>query len=248
MKEAYENIYHEIEKDHFWFKARRKFILQLLEGSSKDLSILDIGCSSGILLNDLIDIGFEVNNMYGIDISSKAVQNCKENGIQNAFIMDAQHIDLKRKFDIIIASDCLEHIQDDEKALMNWHDLLNPGGQLFVFVPAFTILWGEHDVVNLHFRRYTRNTLQYKLDLIGYEMIRSGYWNFILFIPVLFIRIISRIKASNKQSSTGDLTDLTVINGPLFQLLSTENKILRHINFPFGVSTFCVAKKTCTIE
>ena len=248
MKEAYENIYHQIEKNHFWFKARRKFILQLIEGSSKDLSILDIGCSSGVLLNNLIDIGFEVNNMYGIDISAKAVQNCKENGIQNAFIMDAQHIDLNRKFDIIIASDCLEHVQDDEKALQNWHDLLNPEGQLFVFVPAFTILWGEHDVVNLHFRRYTKNTLRTKLDLTGYEMILSGYWNFFLFIPVLLIRLLSRIKASNKQSSTGDLADLSVFNGPLFQLLRMENKILRHINFPFGVSAFCVVKKASTIE
>ena len=65
-------------------------ILQILKSSPRDSKILDIGCSSGVLLNDLIEIGFKKENLYGIDISEKAIYNCKQNGIKNSFVMDAQ--------------------------------------------------------------------------------------------------------------------------------------------------------------
>src|SRR5690606_25684581 len=101
------------------------------------INILDIGCSSGILLRELKAQGFHVNKLYGIDISEEAIKNCRAGGIPNAFVMDAQAIDLQDKFDVIIASDCLEHLADDRKAINNWNWLLKPGGQLWVFVPAF---------------------------------------------------------------------------------------------------------------
>ena len=243
MKETYEKKYHELEKNHFWHKARRKYILQLLKESSKDVSILDIGCSSGILLNGLVEIGFNVNSLYGIDISPKAVQQSKENGIQNSFLMDASYIDLKRKFDIIIASDCLEHLEYDEKALRNWYEILKPGGSLYVFVPAFMILWTAHDLANMHFRRYTRKALKKKLYESGFEIYKSSYWNFFLFLPILLFRLISRLRSTKKQNITGDLEEISIFNGLLFNLINFENKLLKYVNFPFGVSTYCIAKK-----
>jgi len=95
--------------------------------------------------------------------------------------MDASHIDLKRKFDIAIASDCLEHLEKDGAALNNWYELLNPGGYLYVFIPAFMTLWNEHDVVNMHFRRYTRKELKQKLFESGFEIKKSSYWNLFRF-------------------------------------------------------------------
>lgn len=244
MKEAYEKKYHELEKNHFWHKARRKYILQLLKESSKDLSILDIGCSSGILLNELVGIGYNANNLYGIDISPEAVQQSKENGIQNSFLMDAASIDLKRKFDILIASDCLEHLENDEEGLGNWHKILNQDGLLLVFVPAFMALWNEHDIANMHYRRYTRKGLKKKLHESGFEVKKSSYWNFFLFPPILMIRLLSRLKSSKSQSQTGDLDKIPKLNNLFFKLVSLENKLLSYINLPFGVSTYCIAKRS----
>ena len=191
-----------------------------------------------------MESGFDVNNLYGIDISSKAIQHCKEAGIQNSFVMDASHIVLKRKFDIAIASDCLEHLENDEKALKNWYELLNPGGLLLVFVPAFMTLWNEHDVANMHFRRYTRKSLKKKLNESGFVVNKSSYWNFFLFLSILLVRLISKLKASKTQSSTGDLDEIPKFNNLLFKLIRFENKLLSYINLPFGVSTYCIAKKS----
>jgi SAM-dependent methyltransferase len=244
MKEDFEKKYHDVEKAHWWFKSRRNYIHGLLKNAPKNSRILDIGCSSGILLNELHHVGFSKDNLFGIDISGKAIANCKENGLENTFVMDAQNITLEEKFDIIIASDCLEHLQHDDVAIKNWRELLKPGGQLYVFVPAFMSLWSNHDVVNMHYRRYTSEELNEKLLSANFTIIKSGYWNFFLFIPVYCYRGISRMFKKQQKSDDGDIhISNTVVNALLTKLVSFENTLLKSIRFPFGVSTFCIVKK-----
>lgn len=243
MEKDFEKLYHDLEKDHFWFKARRRYISSLLNNFNRNISILDIGCSSGILLKELTEVGFDVKNLYGVDISEKAISLCKENGLENTFVMDAQNITLEKKFDVIIASDCLEHLQDDSKALGNWYQLLKDSGVLFVFVPAFMALWSQHDVVNMHYRRYTRKNLRKKVIEKGFAIEKSSYWNFFLFIPTFLFRLFSKLSVSKKMSTYGNLEKPILFNNLLLHLIGFENKILKFINFPLGISTFCVAKK-----
>lgn len=237
MEKIFEKKYHQQEKNHFWFKARRKYIIQILKNSPRDSKILDIGCSSGILLNDLIKIGFKKENLYGIDISQKAIYNCKQNGIENSFVMDAQQIDLKEKFDIIIASDCLEHIQNDDKAISNWHSILKKNGKAIIFVPAFMFLWSNHDVVNMHFRRYSKKQLLEKINKKAFKINESGYWNFLLFFPIVLVQLFQSKKTNN------NLDKISSFNNVFFNILKFENKILNYINLPIGVSTYCIITK-----
>ena len=243
MEKEFESNYHSIESNHFWFRARRQFIIQMLQNSPKDSSILDIGCSSGILLKDLITNGFNSSELFGIDVSEEAINNCKKNGIKNAFLMDAQEITLNKKFDIIIASDSLEHLENDEKALKQWNSLLKPNGVLYVFVPAYRFLWSHHDDVNKHYRRYTKSKLRGKLIKSDFNIVNSGYWNFFLFLPIITIRLMSKLIPLKKDNSTGDLQNMGFLNNIFLKILLLENKMLKHLNFPFGISTFCVAKK-----
>lgn len=245
MQEDFEKLYHDIEKKHFWFASRRSYIIGLLKTFPKNCKILDIGCSSGILLNEISALGFDKENLFGIDISEKAIINCKANGIKNSYVMDAQNIQLNTTFDIIIASDCLEHLENDNQALKNWHQLLSGNGTLMVFVPAFMSLWSNHDVVNMHYRRYTKDNLEEKLLGNGFLISKSSYWNFSLFIPVFIIRLLSRLSFLNSSttSHSGNLDKPSIFNILLLKIINLENRILKHINFPFGISTFCIAKK-----
>ena len=243
MEENFEKKYHDVETKHWWFKSRRKYLIDLLKTAPKDSKILDIGCSSGVFLMDLEKIGFNSNNLFGIDISEKAILNSKKNGLKNTFVMDAQNIILTEKFDVIIASDCLEHLENDEKALKNWKNLLKTNGKMYVFVPAFMSLWSYHDEVNMHFRRYTKNELKTKIVNENLEIIKASYWNFFLFVPVYVFRKIS-VLTNQKKSGESDISvGNSFINKLLLQLLVFENKVLKRINFPFGVSAFCIAKK-----
>lgn len=242
MEIEYEKKYHEVEIENWWFVSRRKYLLDLLKDTPRDRKIIDIGCSSGIFLKDLEQIGFKPENLFGVDISEKAIENCKKNGIQNAFVMDAQNITLPEKFDIIIASDCLEHLQDDIKAINNWKLLLKNGGLMYVFVPAFQSLWSYHDEVNQHCRRYTKSELNTKLTNAKLTILKASYWNFSLFLPVYIYRKISVFFPQSKKEE-GQIVGNTYANFVLLRLILLENKLLKYINFPFGVSAFCIVKK-----
>jgi SAM-dependent methyltransferase len=243
MEKNFEKKYHDVEVDHWWFKSRRKYLLDLLKDVPKDSKVLDIGCSSGIFLKDLENLGFNIDNLFGIDISENAIANCKANGIQHCFVMDAQNITISESFDIIIASDCLEHLEDDKKALKNWNSLLKSDGKMYVFVPAFMSLWSYHDTVNMHYRRYTNPELKAKLLAENLEIIKSSYWNFFLFIPVYGFRKMSTFFQKNKTAESDISIGNAVVNKLLLYLIIFENKLLKVFRFPFGVSTFCIAKK-----
>lgn len=241
MDVEYEEKYHLLEKKQWWFRARRDAIRKLLKGINKNVYILDVGCSSGILLEELKQMGYK--NLYGIDVSQKAVDASVAKGFKNCSIMNGENPTFDMSFfDLIISSDSLEHMEYDETALKNWYELLKPGGRLIVFVPAFMSLWSLHDVVNQHYRRYTKNELKEKIGKAGFNIITSGYWNFILFFPVGLMRRIKNSRKNSKQSD--DLSNTSpFLNTILYNWMKFENLIFHHLGFPLGVSTFCYAFK-----
>ena len=226
----------------WWCISRRGIILNLIKkyASNKENKILEIGCASGELILELEKNGY--NNIYGVDVSSVAIEQCKKKQF-DVFVMDGTNISaINKKFDIIIASDVLEHIEDDSFALKEWHSCLNPGGVLIVFVPAFMFLWSDHDKYNQHFRRYTQLELNKKLKIVSFEIIKSSYWNFSLFIPVWGIRKILNILDKHHQDSKQLVEPPRIISVILIIILKIENWLLNFLTFPFGISVFSVAK------
>jgi len=245
MDKEYEEAYHQIEEWNWWFVSRRKTILGLLKNTDKKASILDIGCAGGPLLNELKNNGFE--NVCGADFSQEAVEKCGQRGLK-AYLMDAQNLQFgPNNFDLLIASDCLEHLENDEKALKNWHSILKPGGKILVFVPAYMFLWSEHDAVNHHYRRYTKTELTHKLKQAGFTVTRNGYWNFATFFPTAVFRglqyVKNKISPSKKPKNQLEGFNPT-LNKILINWLSLENAVFKSAAFPCGVSVFVEATKS----
>jgi SAM-dependent methyltransferase len=244
MEKNYEVAYHDLEGQHWWFTSRRKTILNLIKDADKDSVILDVGCSSGLLLSELRDLGFK--NLFGIDVSELAVETAKSKGFPNCFLMDGQNPDFSdEKFDIIVSSDSLEHMAQDKLALKNWHKLLKHGGKAIVYVPAFNSLWSEHDVVNQHYRRYTKKDLNSKMEGAGYHLEDSGYWNSLLFFPIFAVRKLGKFGPQKEiDENSHDLKETpSVINKGLKSLLAAEQKLSKVIKWPVGVSCFSIGIK-----
>lgn len=243
MDKEYELKYHLNEEKNWWFVARRNAILAMVKDYNRDIKILDIGCAGGPLLKELMEAGFK--NVYGIDFSEAAIDLCKKRNLENVFVMDAHQPEFEGEtFDLVIASDCLEHLKDDETALSQWNRILKKEGQAIIFVPAFQFLWSTHDEVNQHFRRYTKENLNKKIEHAGFNIIGSSYWNFFLFFPVTIIRTLQSAFKPKKNSASGQIAELNpVLNWFLIFFFKFENFIFKKIGFPFGVSVFSIAKK-----
>jgi 2-polyprenyl-3-methyl-5-hydroxy-6-metoxy-1,4-benzoquinol methylase len=243
MDETYEAKYHLQEEKHWWFESRRDIIINLLRGADRNSKILEIGCSGGLLIQALNALGYK--NVQGIDISQNAIDLCRQRDIHDVFLMDGSKPAFDdAQFDVVIVSDVLEHIENEEKALCEWNRILKPGGKLIVFVPAFEILWSKHDEVNHHYRRYSKSELIRVLERAEFEIDRSSYWNFILFFPTSLVRLTQRIVSKYGQKSRDQLIELNpVANKILVYLVKTENVFLKVLNFPVGVSVFATASK-----
>jgi len=194
-------------------------------------------------LNLLLSEGY--SQIFGIDISKKAIQLCKGRGFINVFLMDGVTPNFEsEEFDLIIASDVLEHIKDDEKAVKKWKRILKKGGFIICFAPALRVLWSKHDEDNEHYRRYTKKGLEHIFEKNALKIMRSSYWNIALFLPTLFYRFLTRFFL--REFSANQLKENNyLLNFFLNQLLRIENSLLRMgINYPIGISVFIIAQKT----
>lgn len=241
MRDRHHETIYNTEMSHFWYKVRRKMVHDLINKYFQkrvDLKILDVGCGTGALLGELSKYG----DVRGLDFSPLAISFCKERGLNNVDQGDATNIKYQDDtFDLVLALDILEHIPDDKKALFEIHRVLKPGGIAIIFVPTFMFLWGVTDELSQHQRRYTVPELKEKTTNVRFSILRASYFNTLLFIPIAILRIFVRIlkikiKSENELGSPK-------INQVLYYIFDFERKLLRFINFPFGVSALIVCEK-----
>lgn len=94
------------------------------------------------------------------------------------FTEAAARIKAEHAPDSILYVNVLEHIADDEEELNVVHLTLTERGRVFLFVPAFTWLFGNFDTRVGHVRRYSKPELEGKLVRSGFKILRSSYFDF----------------------------------------------------------------------
>jgi SAM-dependent methyltransferase len=80
-------------------------------------------------------------------------------------------------FDSAVLINVLEHIPDDDGALLDLAATLKPGGRLILWVPAFQLLYSDFDRKIGHHRRYRKGELRAQLTRAGYEVAEIRYVN-----------------------------------------------------------------------
>lgn len=228
-------------EDNWWFVTRNDLVIYFIEkykNKNKEIKIVDIGCGPGNMLLYLKRYGFK--NLYGVENNMefiKKLESYKDIVIDKN---DAGNTSFDSNlFDVAILSDVLEHIEDENEVIREIHRILKNDGIVILFVPAFMFMWSYHDLINGHKRRYTKREILERFKN-GFKILKISYWNFFLFLPVVFIRLFKKV-FKIKES---DFYKLNKINNAILKnILFFENFLLRYVNLPFGVSLFLVAKK-----
>lgn len=237
--DLHNQIYH-LEESYWWYKSRRNLVKELLP-KRKSLKILDIGCGTGKLMEELQPYG----QIYGIDASSQAVSFCRRRHLQRVYqtvFPHHRHLNHNR-FDVIICLDVLEHIKDDGLAIRTINQLLRPHGKLILTVPAYPWLFSYWDKISGHHRRYSAPQLLSILNHTGFKIIKISYlYSFLLPIAIPFRFIRNHLF---KKSPKSDFIKLAnTVNQLLLSLATIERALLKYANLPFGLSLLCVAEKS----
>jgi SAM-dependent methyltransferase len=88
-------------------------------------------------------------------------------------------------FDAVYTLNVLEHVADDVAALQGLWRCLRPGGRLFVYVPAFQLLYSSMDRRVGHLRRYRRKVLLERVHAAGFVTQRARYADSLGFFATL---------------------------------------------------------------
>ena len=236
-RQEYDRMF-KLEDTYWYFRGRRSIIGGLLQKylniNAKPLRILDVGCGTGLMLEHLQGRN---QKPVGLDSHELSMIYCRKRGVERLTRGDVTRLPFAdNSFDLIMALDMMEHVEDDRALLSEFHRVAAPGARIMLTVPAHPFLWSEHDEALHHYRRYQRKPLLNLLKESGFRPIRYSYAISILFLPIVAFRIAQRLLKSKDQPKT-DLIELPApINRLLLDLLRLEGAVLRKINIPFGVT------------
>jgi SAM-dependent methyltransferase len=90
----------------------------------------------------------------------------------------------------IYSLNVLEHIADDVGTLAALRRCLVPGGRLYLYVPAFPILFSAMDEFVGHHRRYLRSDLTRRCEQAGFTVERAEYVDALGFFASLVYRLL----------------------------------------------------------
>jgi SAM-dependent methyltransferase len=229
MDKDYEQAYARIEEEHPWFVTRRELFGGMVAGRQSQ-RLLDVGCGTGMFLRHLEQQGFE--HLCGVEASPELRAAFRVPTIPLHPEIPAQ------SFDALFMLDVLEHIEDDEGFLTCVQAALAPGGSYYLSVPAHPFLWSRHDELNHHFRRYRKGELRRKLSAAGFRIRSLSYWNMTGFLPALLLRTLG-LGGRGNELDLGNPLAMSVYRA----CLRLENRLVRSVGLPFGVSLIAVCDK-----
>ena len=243
IHQRYRQMY-EYEKAHWWYVGRRSLFIELLQIVQLKFpsTILDAGCGTGFNLTLLSQFG----NAYGVDISTEAIHYCHTRGLTRVKKTDGKKFPFKRAyFDLVTCLDVLEHVENDRELLVEIKRVLKQKGYLILFVPAFSLLWSELDVRSHHYRRYKQTELRNILELNGFSISQLGYFNYLLFIPILLVRFWQKTLFGKKSEWGFDpVVSNLFMNRLLTFIFHFDVLSALKISPPFGVSLYVLCTKS----
>jgi SAM-dependent methyltransferase len=232
------------ERASFWFRARNRLIVQLLQRYFPQArSLLDVGCGTGYVLagvrSAMPGLALTGGELFsaGLDVAASRLPGVP------LYQLDARSIPFRDEFDVVGAFDVLEHIEDDERAITECAQAARPGGGLIVSVPQHAWLWSADDDYGRHCRRYARGDLVAKLERAGLRVVRATSFVSLL-LPLMAISRRRRRTAGPGYDPQAEHHHSELLGSALERVLDGERWLIgRGVSFPAGGSLVVVAER-----
>jgi SAM-dependent methyltransferase len=232
-----------VEDVHWWFAGRRAICERMLDRINlpPDAMILELGCGTGGNFPMLARRG----QLYAMDEDESALGFAASRRLAKLArgCLPRELPFARGRFDLVVMTDVLEHLDDERGSLCAVRASLKPHGRLLMTVPALGWLWSEHDATHHHRRRYRAIELRRLLADCGFVIDYLSYYNFFLFPAIAGVRLLQRLRPT---APTGNgRHDLTMpsrlVNTLLRHLFSCERFVIGPFRPPIGVSLIVLA-------
>lgn len=231
-----------VEANHWWFKAKRRYVAQALAWfgpAAVGATVLDVGCGTGAVMEHMKSLGYEA---FGVDMSPEALQYCQAKKL-TVTLGTAESIAYPdASFDVVLALDVLEHVSDHQAAVKEIARILKPGGIFVATVPAHPWLFSYHDVALHHVRRYRRAEFTQILETaLTVEWV--SWIHAVILGPAMVRRLLIKKAGATGESDVQPASRLvSLMFGLAYALERVWWRTFKRL--PFGLSLIAVARKT----
>jgi trans-aconitate methyltransferase len=142
-------------------------------------TIADIGCGEGSNLLYLHHV-LPHAELFGFDISQAAIDKANRILPAHYTILDIEREMPQQKFDFVICSDVIEHIEDDLAALRHIYQATNR----YALIATVQGRMRKFEKFIGHVRSYHDGEFRQKLQAVGFKVVKIVEWGFPLYSPL----------------------------------------------------------------
>lgn len=230
MKQEHFQLLFDLEASHWWFKARRNIISNLifhLVPPSQDTTILEVGCGTG---GNLLELS-QHYHVAGCDISAEAISFAKQKLPDIDLVVGSAPDDVERDLNgakVVLLLDVIEHVKDDKRLVVNLIAGMKPSSFLIVTAPADRKLWSPQDEAVGHVRRYELTDFNSLTDGLPVECLLTSYFCSRLYPIIRVVRAINNLQGkASGQNGTDFWMPTTLINDGLTNVFAGELMALK---------------------
>jgi len=237
----YERIY-QLQKSHWWYKSRERFLDVLLRDLPRSGVVLDAGCGPGSMLNYFAGYG----EVVGLDSYLPALQMCRSHFPGPLLQGECGLLPFAdNSFTMVAACEVLYHrnIADVAAVVQELTRVLKPGGALLIIDSAYAACYSAHDLTAHGVRRFTRSELVAVIQAAGLEIVHATY-AYALLLPLVWLLRRCKSLFASRAEPGGELHQTW---GPLNSLVvswfAVEAAVAGRFGLPFGLSVQVLGKK-----
>ena len=231
----------ELDRDHWWFTARRRILAAVIARvvrPPRQARILEVGAGTGHNLEMLGRFG-KVEASELDDHARALASERLGRPVVPAALPDLSMFPAD-SYDVAALLDVLEHVVDDKASLAALYSRLKPGGALVLTVPANPWMWSAHDVAHHHHRRYRKREIEALAKEAGFEIELLSPFNSLLFPLIAGVRAIGKLRG---HEAADDAMPAKPVNAILDRVFGAEAGLIGRVPMPFGVSLLAVLRR-----
>jgi SAM-dependent methyltransferase len=221
-------------------RRARAALKRHLRRADGDAIILEAGCSSGFLLQELV-----VDWPRSLVIGSDYIRGPLDRLAQRLPTLPLLRFDLVQcplpsaSVDAVVLLNVLEHIEQDAAAVAHVARLLRPGGVAVIEVPAGPQLFDVYDKYLHHFRRYRLADVCALVEQAGLRVVDRSHLGFLLYPAFAMVkrrnrRLLDAPESVQRESVAANISSSG--RGPFLRwATAVEERLAPHVQLPVGI-------------